>query len=295
LRPIVATLDWALTHAGLPWLVRETVQRRAATVLCYHDPAPETLRSHLEFLRSRYEIVSLRDVVGWLEGTRQTLPKKPLAITLDDGWAGNARLAPVFEEAGIVPTIFVCTQVVGTGRRFWWQEVSDQEERHALKQLPDDERLEQLTALGYDELVEFDGSPVALSREDLRETLRWADVQSHTRFHPILPRCDDERAWEEISGSVEDLHESGVADVYALAYPNGDHSDRDEALVRQAGCRCAFTIEPGVIRLGDDRWALPRMTVSDSAGLSELAAKLSGVHGGIRRSLLAAGLVQDRD
>jgi poly-beta-1,6-N-acetyl-D-glucosamine N-deacetylase len=94
-----------------------------------------------------------------------------------------------------------------------------------LKTVPDDERLAALRRAGFEEAKEFDERQ-ALSIAELRELNSRADFQSHTVFHPILPRCSEEKAEAEIAGSRSDLQRLGC-EVYALAYPNGDYSERE--------------------------------------------------------------------
>lgn len=275
---------WAVAHTGIPWLLRETAQRGGAIILCYHDPSPEVLRDHLAFLSRRYSLVSLREVVRWLYGETEGLPPKALVVTLDDGWAGNLLLEPVFAESGVVPTVFVCTQIAGTRRGFWFKAVPEGPEKDRLKTLPDAERLARLAGVGYDELQESDAEPETVGAGELRAMLAWADVQSHTRFHPILPACDDERARREIEGSMAELREIlGSSEVYALAYPDGNGTPREAGMAREAGYLCALTIRPGRVRKGADPFALPRVVVADDADRDEIAVRVSGIHGLVRR------------
>ncbi|MCE5253880.1 MAG: polysaccharide deacetylase family protein [Actinomycetia bacterium] len=263
-----------------------TVQHSRPTVVCYHDPSPDTLRRHLAFLASRYSFVPLREIVEWLYQPDHVLPPRALALTLDDGWAGNLRLAPVFADFCITPTVFVCTQVVGTRRRFWFQFLPDGDEKERLKRAPDDVRLARLVSTGYSEFQAAEGDPVALSAEQLEAIGLWADIQSHTRLHPILPMCDDARVRSEIEGSRAELVDLlGGHDVYAIAYPNGDCSAREVGIAKAAGYRCAFTISPHSIAPGDDPFMLPRVWIPDNAGQDELAVRLSGAHRSMRHLL----------
>jgi peptidoglycan/xylan/chitin deacetylase (PgdA/CDA1 family) len=207
-----------------------------------------------------------------------------LAITLDDGWAGNALLADVFRDEGVTPTIFVCTQVVGRARRFWWEHLRP-EEVQELKRLDDDARIATLAAAGHPELSEGSTEPSALTLDDLRAATEWADVQSHTRLHPILPRCDDDRAWSEIAGSRDDLLAITGSEVYALAYPNGDCGSREMEMARSAGYLCALTVDARFISRRDNPYKIPRIAVQDSATRDELTAKLCGLHDLVRRAL----------
>lgn len=280
-----------VTLSGLPALLRSTVQRRRPTVLNYHDPSPETIAEHLRFLDGRFEFVTLRQVVEWVRGDREALPDHAVAITFDDGWAGAAALGPVFREAGVRPTFFVCSGIVGTGRRFWWELPDSYDEVLRLKAIDDAERTRALASMGRDELSEAAGTPSALTLEQLAEVAQWAEVQSHTRLHPILPRCDDERAWSEISGSREEIARLTGSAPYALAYPNGDHGTREIEMAGRAGYEAAFTTVAGYPRRGATPFALPRVPVGDSDSTAELAVKMSTVHYRARRFLLALGLV----
>lgn len=281
--------------SGLPWLVRKTTQRRFPTVLCYHDPSPETLRAHLAWLSTRYRFVTLREIVGWLRGEGPDLPPAAISVTMDDGWAGNARLRAACEEFGVTPTVFVCTGIVGTRRRFWWEAVEDEALRERVKQLDDTGRLQALAGIGFDEHAETEQGPAsALSIAQLHELCEWADVQAHTRLHPVLPRCSEDRAWAEIAGSREDLEAITGSAQYAFAYPNGDYGPREEEMAAEAGFACALTIDAGFVHSSTDPYRIPRIGVWDKAETRELAAKVSGLHGMTRRVLARTGLVRRR-
>ena len=44
---------------GLSYAIREVILPKKITILYYHRPAPDTLRSHLLYLMKRYTIISL--------------------------------------------------------------------------------------------------------------------------------------------------------------------------------------------------------------------------------------------
>jgi peptidoglycan/xylan/chitin deacetylase (PgdA/CDA1 family) len=278
--------------SGAPWIVRRMLQQRRATILGYHDPDPATMREHLRVLSSRFRFVTLADIVAWIGGGPAP-PPGALVVTLDDGWAGNRELAPVFAEVGVRPTVFVCTGIVGTNRRFWWQSVDGRQLQEDLKRLDDAERLARLAEFGFEETADAAGDAAALSLSQLAELAAWADVQSHTRLHPILPHCDDERAWAEIEGSRRDLEAMVGGAVYALAYPNGDFSDRDRQMVARAGYTCAVGMRSGFVGLGGDLFSLHRIPVSDDASADELLVKVSGIHDVTRRALKALKVIPD--
>ena len=60
-----------------------------------------------------------------------------------------------------MPTIFLCSQVVGTDRPFWWTVKGI--DREVLKRVPNHERLSRLAAIGVQ-----NGERRALSQTELR-------------------------------------------------------------------------------------------------------------------------------
>jgi poly-beta-1,6-N-acetyl-D-glucosamine N-deacetylase len=248
-RRLRAVVFWLLRRSGVPWLVRRTLQRRRLTILVYHKPSPEVMERHLAVLGRLYTVVSLREVV------ESPAPSGALVVTLDDGYAANAALRDVFARFSVVPTIFVCTGIVGTSRGFWFRHVGD---------------------AGFDPNEER-AVREALSDDEISELAAVADIQAHTVTHPILPRCTPEQAEAEIAGSKHDLEQRFGFDAYAFAYPNGEYTERELQLARQAGYRCALAVG-GRTNDGDtDRYALRRITVDDHDGVDELVVKASGV------------------
>jgi peptidoglycan/xylan/chitin deacetylase (PgdA/CDA1 family) len=265
----------------VPLLVRETLQRHRATIVTYHDPDPRRFEEHVQRLRRLYTIIDLRSFVdAQRDGGVAQLPLKPMVITLDDGRRGNRELLPVLERLGVPVTVFLCASIVGSNRRYWFNHTRD---GAALKLVADAERLERLRAEGFQELG---GEREALSDDEVREMAGpLVDFQSHGLSHPIIPRCDDAKARAEIVGSRQELATRYGFDIFAFAYPNGDYSDRERDLVREAGYRCALTLDLGFNNGSTDPFRLRRVCIDDADGLDELVVKASGVWGAIRRFL----------
>jgi peptidoglycan/xylan/chitin deacetylase (PgdA/CDA1 family) len=274
-----AAVFWLLRYTGAAFLVRHTAQNRRVTIVAYHDPDPDTFERHLALLTSLYSVIPLETFLSARRaGDLRGLPRRPLVITLDDGWADNARLLPALKSYGVRPTVFVCTSIVGTNRHYWWTHAPDPADREILKQAAEDERLRELASSGFASDTQFTDRQ-ALSAGDLAEMAPWVDFQSHTRSHPILTRCSDERAVSEIAGSAEDIERLTGVRPRAFAYPDGAYCDRDVELVRQAGYECAITIVPGYNDARTDHYRLKRIIITDGAGPTELVARASGTFG----------------
>lgn len=265
-----------LRCSGIPFILRKLFQRRAVTILCYHDLPPRIAERHFHILGKRYNFISLRQYLDWRSGKMNTtLPIYPLVVTFDDGHKGNFALIEPLKSAGVPATIALCSALVGTNRHFWWTEAADVHDREALKHVSDQDRLARLTELGYSETRDY-ASRQTLSAEEIAAMRDVVDFQSHTRSHPILPTCSYERAQDEIAESRRELEGRFRLPVYAFVYPNGDYCDRDIALVRDAGYECALTLDGGFNTADTDLFRLRRIPVEDHAGASELIVKASG-------------------
>lgn len=105
-----------------------------ALILLYHrvadvasDPwqlavSPQHFEEHLEFLKRRCRLVSLRDLSAALEEGR--LPRRSVVVTFDDGYADNLLNAkPLLEKHDVPATVFITTGYTGEDREFWWDEL----------------------------------------------------------------------------------------------------------------------------------------------------------------------------
>ena len=266
-----------LRLSGIPLLVRELIQRRRVTIVVYHAMPVWVAERHLRALKARYHIISLADYLAWRkQGARRALPPRSLIITLDDGHKNNFELKPLLEQQQVPVTVFLCSGVVGTHRHYWWFHANHTAEVHALKEMPNDARLQKLKELGFEETKQF-AERQALSRIEIDQMRKIADFQAHTVFHPILPACAEERARWEIVQCKRDLEQDSRIAVRALAYPNGNYTEREVNLAKEAGFECALSLDPGFNDAATDLFRLKRIPLPDDASVSELLVKTSGL------------------
>lgn len=106
-----------------------------AVVLCYHrvtsldnDPrrlsvVPENFGRHLEYLKSRYQLISIEDFAFRIKrGDR--FPSKSVLLTFDDGYSDNLHEAlPILEAHDAKAIFFISTYSLDRQREYWWDEV----------------------------------------------------------------------------------------------------------------------------------------------------------------------------
>ena len=108
---------------------------RKGLILLYHrvaqpqrDPqllavAPDQFEAHLAMLRRRTNIMRLSEMVD-RAAAGKALPRRAVAITFDDGYTDNLRIAePILARAQVPATLFVATGYVETGRPYWWDAI----------------------------------------------------------------------------------------------------------------------------------------------------------------------------
>jgi len=266
-----------LRYSGIPFLLRELIQRRKITILVYHSVPAMRARKHFQALQARYRIIALSDYLrARAEGEMRRLPSKSLIITFDDGYRSNFELRQLLEELRLPITIFICSGIVGTHRHYWWFHTRETGESAACKRMADAERLAFLSSRGYQEERDYPDRQ-ALSRREIDALRPWVDFQPHTITHPILPACSDEKAEREIRDCKAQLERDYGFNVRALAFPNGDYTQREVNLARNAGYGCALTLDYGFNDQNTDLFRLRRIPIPDEASVSELLVKSSGL------------------
>ena len=264
-----------MRYSGLPFLVREAIQRRRVTIVLFHDIEPGPFEAHIRLLKQTYNLIGLQDYLRARKDKTFRLPPKALVITLDDGHMGNYALLDVIRRHKVPVTIFLCSSIAGTGRRFWFTRDVPDYSTEDLKKLPVAERNRILGEAGQENAGESAGRE-ALSRAEILEMSAYVDFQSHTKLHPNLPQCTAAEAEDEIAGSRRELEETFGFRINALSYPNGDYSARDLRLARAAGYELGITVDAGYNTLTTDPFRLKRLDLNDTANTDEMMAKVSG-------------------
>ena len=245
----------------------------------YHDPKPSVFAKHLNYLSRHWTVISLDTLVSAIDQKDfSQIPAKSVVITIDDGHAGNIALLPLFKQHRIRPTLFVCTQIIGTHRHFWFK-IAEQPkaEREKLKRLPNADRLAHLKQTTDFEREKIYPDRQALSIVEMKEMTENVDFQPHTQFHPILPHCTETECRQEILGSKTDLERFLGIECFHFSYPNGDYTEREIEIVKTAGFRSARTTVIGWNTLETPPYQLKTVPIADDAGLTLFRAQLTTI------------------
>ena len=281
----------AVRFSGLSALLRWARGDRLAAILMYHDPDPEVFAVHLAYYARHYSFVTLDELVQALrQGRWDSLPPRPLVLTMDDGHKGNRALQDLCRSYGVRPTIYLCSQIVGTHRHFWWLHgdmAKNPAKAEEMKELTLEQSAEYLRSnYGFDPRKEYEDRQ-ALSREDLAQMGRDFDLQSHGRTHRILLRLPDQACREEIFTSRREVEELTGSPCRHFAYPNGDYSEREKRYLAEAGYHSARSTDYDWVRPDSDPFALPILGINDRSTRNWAEATLTGIPGKVSNLLKA--------
>ena len=271
-------LLWFLVRfSGIPFLIRESIGRKRAAIIVYHNPTPDAFEKHIQYLAKRYNFITINALANALHTKDWSkIPPKPLIVTIDDGHKGNFALLPVFKKYNVTPTIYICSHIVNTNRHFWWK--SGYSDFRELKNISNEEMLLFLwDEVDYLPEREFRDRQ-AMNKKEMKAMLPFVDFQSHTKFHPILPNCNDDECWEEIKTSKSSLEMLLGRSVEHFAYPNGDYGEREIQYLKRCGYRSARTKDWGWNTIRTDPLRMKNMNLNEKASINKLSAQVSGCY-----------------
>lgn len=153
-----------------------------------------------------------------------SLPKKPIVITLDDGYIDNYTNAlPVLKEFGFKATVFMITSCIDSVDNKY---------------------------LTTKQLQEMDKAGM--------------DIESHTVNHPELNKLSYENQLMELKNSKATLKKVLGREVPYLAYPYGKFNDDTLKITQDLGYKMAFSTIIGDASKSDGIYKLHRLYVSNN-------------------------------
>ncbi len=249
--------------------------------MLYHNPKPDIMGNHLQFLKKHFNFITLDTVVDAIYTEDWSLiPKNSIVITIDDGFKDNFKLQNIFKKYEVTPTIYICSHIVNTNRKFWFE--AGMEDPHVYFH---DDHVELLNNLsenyGFEPTKEYPARQ-ALDIKEIVEMTPHVNFQSHTKFHPLLSKCSDVESFSEIQESKDRLTEMLNNQIPHFSYPVGNYTDREVQYAKKAGYKSARTCDLGWNTMHTDPFRLKAMGIDDNASINEFLSQLYGIAGFIR-------------
>lgn len=170
---------------------------------------------------------------------KDTLPKKSIAITFDDGYEDNFTNAfPILKKYNVKATIYI---VVDRHDREWSSKRKKKNNDGELKNEPKllDEQIVQLIDSG---LIE---------------------IGSHTMTHDNLLNLTKEQKINEIQNSKIEIENKFNITCKSFCYPFGLYDEKDVEIVKNSGYTNATTTTKGIDSLNKNKkFELKRVTIS---------------------------------
>ncbi|MCC7522723.1 polysaccharide deacetylase family protein [Candidatus Uhrbacteria bacterium] len=268
----MSSLQFLLYHGVRPDSDRESPDIRKKHV------SERQFRQNIRWVKRWMNPVSMKQASGWLKG-EDTLPKRAVCVTFDDGYADNATTAAKILRDEGVPAIFYLTTGFIDGTHALWVDrfenafrkinpdpKADEKLRAEFKKLPEDVRETKLRELeertGASQLFPLQKPMTWEQASDLLE--QGFEIGAHTITHPILAACAAERMEHEILGSKKRIEEKLGNNCRHFAFPNGQPSDWNDAVVntiKHAGYETCLTTIDGKVHKHDDPFLLKRNPV----------------------------------
>ena len=146
MKDFIFALIW---YSGIPFLFRELLQRNTVTIVLFHDISPKNAEKMFGYLKKKYSLIGLQDLLDNYRAGTWNFPKKPMVISFDDGVAGNYALLPVIKKMDIPVTIFLCAGIINTKRHFWFPPHHPDYTFAELRQMSNKRRLAVLRDIGF--------------------------------------------------------------------------------------------------------------------------------------------------
>ncbi|MFP3869836.1 MAG: polysaccharide deacetylase family protein [Syntrophobacteria bacterium] len=202
---------------------------RCSNLLCM--PIDEFSRQMAFLEREGYRVITLRQMLKFLE-YEATLPRKAVAITIDDGYRSAYTLAyPVLQRHNFKATLFIYTDFIGSSpNALTW------------------EQLQEMARAG------FEVEAHTISHADLTRKLEGEGVDAY---------CQRIRRELEVPRRLIEEH-VGQQAVW-LAYPYGRVNNLVITMAKEAGYRAAVTVRRGPNPFFQDPFKVRRYQVMNPA------------------------------
>jgi peptidoglycan/xylan/chitin deacetylase (PgdA/CDA1 family) len=220
-------------------------------ILCYHRFGPvrgsmtvtqQAFEAQMEYLADNgYRVVRLSELAKFLDG-KEPLPKKTVAITIDDGYRATYQVAfPILKKHNFPATVYLYTDFVGASDALTWPQMQEMVRSGLIEIQPHSKTHSNLT-------VKLAGETDAKYAERIRR---------------------------EVDGPVAVIKEKLAAATFSYAYPYGDVNDTVIDLLGRQGVQYGVTVTAGGNAFFAHRYMLRRTMIYGTEDLDQFKAKLA--------------------
>jgi peptidoglycan/xylan/chitin deacetylase (PgdA/CDA1 family) len=191
-----------------------------------------TFVQHLQYLEmTGYNVIPLRHLYEYVSGTRASIPKNAVVITIDDGWRSTYTEAfPELQKRRFPFTVFIYPNIIGkTANALTWKQIRE------------------MADAGVDVQSHSLTHPYLTKR----------------RHRNMTDKAYVEWLQGELAQSKKILEKETGTKVQFLAYPYGDYDTHVAEASAAAGYEAALTCDFGRVRKGSDPLRMKRFVIDD--------------------------------
>jgi peptidoglycan/xylan/chitin deacetylase (PgdA/CDA1 family) len=275
---------------------------------------PALFEKQVAYLKKKFNIISLGQYVRACQNNLP-LPHAGVIITFDDNYEDVYTNAyPILKKYDIPATLFVTTDYILSGKLYWWDDISENIHKTAvknveingigsyeldtgkLKKKAIEEIVEKLTHMDAErrtQVVNELNHKLEVKNQDAEISklyLTWEhinemrknnmEIGAHTLSHPNLKQLDDTQLSNELVESKQKIENEIKSEVNLFAYTYGheEHFDkRIRSAVKNAGFICGCTTVYGSTNEKNDLYQLKRIPIFHYNNMNVFKAKLSGI------------------
>ena len=230
-------------------MIKPVLRSKEICVLIYHSIGknkwyasvnPIAFRMQMRYLRKHYNVVPLDDIVKYKQG-EINLPDKSVAITFDDGYADNYKVAwPILKRNNLPFTIFVTTNLDNL----------DTLNNH-------------FSRITWEQLKEMSDNGV--------------DIGGHGVNHTDLNALFEKQLEEEVENCYQTLAKQLGKPAKNFSYPGGKYDEKVIEAVKKAGFKSACTTKEGMVKKSDNVFEIKRVWVHRGLGFMSFLIRLTMV------------------
>ncbi|KMY30352.1 chitin deacetylase [Lysinibacillus xylanilyticus] len=227
--------------------------------------SPENFENQIKTLKENgYNSITTQDLYDYLNGKTE-LPKNPVLITFDDGYLSNFEKAyPILKKYKMHAEIFVITShILETNEKNVYTNEIPKMNWDQLKEMKDYITIQSHTWNSHYKLQSFSGG---MKGAIYGRSYINGKLETQAEY--------EERVKKDFNLSRKIIKEKLGYEPIALSYPFGTNSEDAMKLAKDVGFKMAFVIKNKGVTMGDNVYALSRITVNGNETGAELIKKL---------------------